>query len=615
MNLKIPKYNLNFSRPIYGYANFTYTKPKDTDTCMVDRNIVETKFKLWQYVLVNKLLTSSDEYTRVKAWSLLKDKTIFAYHYFNFDNKPFKSRYYQDCILSDTHDRIMYVSCNQAGKSIALNVDAAIEFMRDHKKGWVGLLVSGSLDQSMYQMDRIKLLLRSARINYREEETIDKKTGKKDNATQISYTFYANDNKTPLYTNLLVCCPHTSSALGYPADNLWLDEFDFWEDVRGGQKHFINQVIIPRTFETKGKIKIFSNPNGKDRYLHELFNLKDDEGKPVWNRYQFNYWDKLDATQQYFNRSKVGMTRQEIDSTLLAKFSQSAGAFLSHEEIQDSIDLELCEKGKMAGFGKETAWFLDVGSVHDQSVLKGAYISENPNEPDIPLINVFYSHKYPVGYPLSRVVGVDNISGDGWDEDSINNPSVKQVLTEYGEEVDGKTFYPMFGCDVTGNAGMIPLFNTVGIEPIDITFSGKKKWQMYQRLQYYFQNRYIKRVKDQDDNTINGKDSDYQLSKLVVKSNTNTVYRQIHHENEDDYDDCPDSEAGLVYMIDNPDLPSLSFDIIRDGVSQLQNIENEKEEIKQFKEQNPELKDQYIPSWCNTDELDNWISKKEKLRR
>jgi len=615
MNLKLPKYNLNHTRPIVGYGNFSYTSPKESDTCMVDPSIVERKFKIWQYVLENKLLTSKDEYIRLKAWSLLKDKSIFGYNYFKFNNAPLKLRFYQDAILSDTHDRILFAAANQIGKSMSLDVDAAIEFLSDHKRNWIGILVSNSLDQSMYRMDMIKMMLRSANINYRDEDTSDTKTGKKDNATKVSYTFYSSDGKTPLYTNLLICCPHTSSALGYAANNIWLDEFDFWQDVKGGQEHFLNQVIIPRTYETEGTIKVFSNPDGKDKLLYKLWNQTDTEGKPVWNRYQFNYWDKPGSTQSKFNRNIIGKTRQQVESTLLAVFSQSAGAFLSTQEIEDSIDKELCQKGQSAGYGKETAWFLDVGSAHDQSCLVGAYITQNDNEPEIPLINVFFVHKYPVGYPLSRLVGIDDTVDDGWKEDSDNNPSVKEVLTQYSETVNGDVCYPMFGVDVTGNSGILPLFNNAGIEPIDLTFSGKKKWQMYQRMQYYFQQRYIKRVLDQDMNTVNGKDGSYQLSKLVVKKGTSTNYRQVHHENEDDYDDYADSLAGVVFLIDNPDLPSLSFDIINHGESQLEAIEEERAEIKQLKENNPELKDQYIPSFYKSNEVQSWIDKKESERK
>jgi hypothetical protein len=183
-------------------------------------------------------------------------------------------------------------------------------------------------------------------------------------------------------------------------------------------------------------------------------------------------------------------------------------------------------------------------------------------------------------------------------------------------------YLPPFGADVTNNKAIIPLFNMVGIEPMELKFEGRNKWDMYQKYQTYSQQRWFKRAKDRDNNAIMSKDgrfSDfaYQASKLRIKkrSETKTRYGQIHHENENDLDDTQDSVVGFLWMIENFDAPSGRFDIINQGISQLDAIEDEKEEIKQFKENNPELKDQYIPSYYNTNELDNWISNKEKNRR
>lgn len=573
---------------------------------MVDRTIVDQKFEMWR---------------KTQEIALLRDKTIFAYHYFKLNNEPLKLKWMQDCIISDPHKRILFCACNQhLGKSTTLDTDAATEFLKDHGKGWIGLLVSGSLDQSEQRMRNIKALIRTSGIEYKEEDTTDTKTGKVDNATKISFTFYGTDGK-PMYTNLLICCPHTSSALGYPADDIWLDEFDFWQDVRGGQRHFLYQIIIPRTFQTKGRIKIYSNPNGKSGLFYELWNQKDKNGDFVWHRYQFNYWDKDGATQEEFDRISEGMTRFEIDSTLLAVFSQAEGAFLSHEEIHDQLDPELQQKGDAAGEGRETAWFLDVGTVHDQSVLSGGYVKENKEVPDIPLIDVFYVHKYPVGYPLARVIGVDSAIDreDGWDEYTEDNPSIKSVLANYALEFNGKKEQPLFGYDATGNPGLAPLFASVNIDAVDIIFAGKRKWEMYQRLQYYAQKRFLKRCKDRDFNMVRNSDCSYQMARLVVKKTQNKSYRQVHHESEDDLDDCPDSIAGLIHLIENPNLPTLSFDIINaEGKSIKEEVlkEAEEEKIKNLSQEAQEkLKGQYVPSFMRNSEFYSFVERKESEYR
>jgi len=616
MDLALPISNLSHTRPIIGFGNFGHSV-KDSISCFLDKSIINRKFALWDTVLANNLLASPNELIRAKAISLLRDKSILAYSQLKYDNEPVRMMYLQDAILSDTYNRILFCGCNQhIGKSFTLNVDAATSFMIDHKKNWIGILVSGSLPQSQFQMDRIKMLLKSSNISYKEEDTIDTKTGKKDNTTQLSYTFFSEDKKTPLYRNLLVCCPHTSSALGYPVDDLWLDEFDFWENC--DQNHFLYQIAIPRTFHTKGNIKVYTNPDGKEKMMYKLWNQTLPDGTPAWHRYQFNYWDKPGATQIGFDKGIVGMTRGQIESTILGIFTRTEGSFFSTSEIKDMLCQELTDKGDQSGYGRETAWFLDVGSVHDQSSLTGGYLEPNPDFPEIPLIKAFWIHKYPVGYPLGRVVGVKEILNsegemvplkelkDGWEDEAKDNPSVKDILDEYAEEINSTKFQPLFGFDATGNAGMLPLLQATGIDAMDIQFQGKKKWHMYQRYQLYVQQRFLKRAKERDSNTVRNCDFDYQASKLTIKKNTNTVYKQIHHENENDLDDTQDSMVGLIHLIENPDVPSLGFGLIphKKIIGENQK-ENDEEPLRIGK-------DQYIPPFYNKRELNSWIDKREK---
>ena len=188
MDFEIPQYNLDHTRPIVGYGNFTRKYQGDDATSMVDPNIVKKKFAMLNEAIKRgyyEVDYKGPRINQLRAIRLLKDKAIRSYYNFKFNRMPFMLRFYQDILLSDNHDRILFASSNQIGKSLALDADAAIDFSTDHGHEWVGILVSKSLPQSKYQMRRIKQLLKSGNVDYREESTIDKKTGKESYDTRI----------------------------------------------------------------------------------------------------------------------------------------------------------------------------------------------------------------------------------------------------------------------------------------------------------------------------------------------------------------------------------------------------------------------------------------------
>lgn len=582
IDLTIPQYDLDFSKPIEG---------KD-----VDKTIIEKKLQLWKQVLDLGLLTTGDTVTKARAFLLLEDPAIRAYANFRLNDKPVELYFYQDVLLNDKGKRILFIAANQMGKSQALDFDAALKFSTDHKKGWVGVLVSKSRDQSEYQMMRIKELLNSSNISYKEESTEETKTGKKDSGRTISFTFYDAKTGKPKYTNLLICCPPSGSALGYPCDEMWLDEFDYWENV--DHRWFIKRVAIPRTFHTDGRISIYTNPNGAEGYAFSLWNETDDDGNPLWHRYRFNYWDMPDASEEGFKKRSAGMSVFEKQSTLLAEFGESIGAFFSRKEIDDSLDPELNDK---TGYGNVyPVFFLDVGAKHDQSVLVGGFKQDNPNNPHLSLIKSFFIHKYPVGYPISRVVGAQNLVNpdDGWEDYANSNPSVKQILDDYAYTPDwsNEPIQPLFGCDVTGNSGIVPLFESVGVRAVDVTFSGPNKWKLYQRYKYLMEQRLFKRAPDRDKNTLHGRDFAYQASKLIVKK-TGTRYRQIHHESDEDLDDTQDAAVGFIYLCDNPDLFSYSTYLVAYKGDDDESINDE------YRAATRDLEGQYVPSWMKRGEV------------
>ena len=445
------------------------------------------------------------------------------------------------CISVDSKDNSYLSSFNYIVTHNSLTLDATVarNLLIDHGHAHHEAIVSKSLPQSIFQMRRVKSLLNTARyIEWKEER------GDADSMSVISVD--VKDTKGNIkYTNLGICAPCTEGLLGYDIHKLNLDEYEFWEvDI----KHFFNQIAQPRTYTTRGNITIFTNPNGADGYGTDLENQVFLDKNKKWHTYVFNFFDKPGNTQADFDQVVVGLSRQQTESTLLAIRSLSDKYFFSSEEVERSYDKVIEAQKEWIAQGKDTFWFLDVGAKIDQSCLIGAYPTPDSEDERLVHANIFLIHVFPQGYPISRVVGSydENQDTDGWHTEK----SVKEHLEEYSF---AKDVYPTFGCDVTGNQGMIPLFNTVGIDPIDINFSGPKKWAMYQRLKYYFEKNLIHRIKHEA--------FEYQTKRMIVTKLQAGRYNRVSHEKESDHDDIPDAVAGVIYLLDNPDEvePSMSM--------------------------------------------------------
>jgi len=232
---------------------------------------------------------------------------------------------------------------------------------------------------------------------------------------------------------------------------------------------------------------------------------------------------------------------------LLAVRSISDRNYFTTDEIHKSYDPNLNESSIL---GKQPFCFLDVGAKHDKSVFVAGYIEPDDTKtyPDgRPFIHLYVPiiHSYPVGYPLSRVVGAPADDDDGWQYEK----SVKEHL----EELSVNGIQPVFGVDVTGNSGITPLFNGVGISPIDVTFSGPVKSGMYQRFKYYMEKGLLHRIKSRE--------FEYEMAHMEMKKSARG-YLMVHHASESDLDDVPDSFAGLIHLSDNPDYVPVNFEMI-----------------------------------------------------
>ncbi len=462
--------------------------------------------------------------------SIFVDPTTFMYKMFKIDGKPLKLFPYQDMIVNDGHRYIIFRAANQIGKSLLLDAKAARNLLIDHGHAHNEAIVSKSLPQSIFQMRRVKSLL-----NCMEKISWSDVKGDADSMSVISVDIKDSNGKIK-YTNLLVCAPCTEGLLGYDLHELNLDEFEYWDtDI----KHFFNQIAQPRTYSTKGNITIFSNPNGQDSFVADLEKQKRLNGEYKWHTYIFNYLDKPGNTQQEYNELKHELDRQSFESTVAAIRSISDRNWFTPDEIERSLDLKLRQLDMV---GKQPFGFLDIGAKIDRSVFVMGWIDvkESGSDKYRPLYEIYIPiiHAYPAGYPLSRVVGAfdDGQDSDGWHVEK----SVKEYLLEWGK--DGTQ--PQFGCDVTGNSGIVPLFKTAGVNPIDVTFSGPAKSGMYQRFKYYMEKGLLHRIKHDLWR--------YEAGHLIMKKSVRG-YLMVHAETEKDHDDCMDATAGLIHLTDNPD--------------------------------------------------------------
>lgn len=502
----------------------------------INRNHLDMAAYNAKYVQCKKYLAGDKSLMK----PLLNDITTFSYLFFKLNNKPVVMYPYQDMILNTNAKYKIFRAARQIGKSICLDVKSAYNLCLDHGHEHNECIISKSLPQATFQMSRVKHLLNTARFNWREQK------GPQDSMSVITVSIYdelddsyekENRPRRVKYVNRLVVAPCTEGALGYDFHEVNLDEFEYW-DV--DCNNFYNNVIEPTIYTTKGNICIFSNPNGADSYAAELELQRLPSGDLKWKTFCFNFMDRPGATKEDFEMHIVGKTRQQIESQLLAVRSLSDRNYFSPDEIERSYDSFLNE---LKMIGKQPFFALDVGSKHDQSVLVGGFV-----EPDdsgrfmrlyMPII-----HLYPVGYPLSRVVGSNVDDSDGWG----HVKSVKEFLDEYSEN----GIIPVFGVDCTGNSGIVPLFEAAGIYPQDITLSGPVKSGMYQRFKYFMEKGLLHRIKSSE--------FEYQARHLEVKK-SQRGYLMIHHENENDLDDVMDATAMLISLADSPDIVPVSVEV------------------------------------------------------
>jgi hypothetical protein len=415
-------------------------------------------------------------------------------------------------IINDGCDRIIFVAANQIGKSVLLCA-TALHFAL-HNPGTTTLMISKTLPQSKDLLRQIKNLLRNCKFNYKYDVG--------DTETRTEIYFKHSRTGEELMQSRIICVPATEGALGYAVDLALVDELAFYED----SEHFYNQILEPRTFTTKGKIMVFSNPNGQMGAFWQLWNNKS------FNKYRFNFLDCPTNTKEEFERNCEGKTREQIDSTLLAIFTNPEGGFFTlqeRERMQEDRPNIL-----PSTFTNQVYIFFDWAKSMDATVRTIGIPMQKTSDEWSNEVYIYQIKEYPLGTPYDEIV-----------------EELKQLIMINPAKV------AMVGWDNTGVGRGIEDFvnriREVGIPTMPVEFTTENKSRIYTLFKLLAEQGRVHIPKITECNK--------QLSSLIFKK-TNRGYLQVHHEKERDRDDYPDSIAGLCSLIIQPENVPVTATII-----------------------------------------------------
>ena len=494
------------------------------------KSITAAKFAAWDKVIEENTLEDGTEEEKLGVYKLLEDYTIYAYAFFkdprNSDNR-LKLYPYQDVIINDNHKRVVFAAANQIGKSITLCIKSSIFASRN--PGTTTLMTSRTETQSKDLIRQIKGFFRNSTLDcefgtetktelyIRHFEYVEKYN--EELGTTFTEKVYLKDSR-------IICTPATEAALGYAVDLALEDELGFYDNG----EYFHNQILQPRTYTTKGQIIIFSNPNGQQGILWSVWN------DPFYHRYKFNFLDCPTNTQEEFDILCKTLTREQIDSTLLAIFTSPEGGFLTLQERNDMQE--------------------DRTSILPSIITKPIYI--------------FFDWAKSKDRTV-RIIGIPNNSprkeGDWADEVYVYEMKEYAAGTSYSDMIDGDLKelvmqvgpqnIAMVGWDNTGvGKGLEDFLNRIeqlGVQCMPVEFSLQNKSRIYTLFKLLAENRRIKIPTVEECNK--------QLSMLRFRTTARGLL-QVHHENERDRDDFPDAIAGLCSLIIQPENPPVSCEII-----------------------------------------------------
>ena len=490
----------------------------------------EDKFLAWDNVVASNILETGTQKQKDEAYKMLNDPTLYFYAFFKSPwdrTKKFKLYPYQDMIINDKHDRIFFAAANQIGKSVCLCCDSIHYALLN--PGHTVLMVSKTLPQSKDLLRQIKSILQSSSLDYSYD------IGDSATKTEVYFKHYEEVEvtnskgeieieKIQLQQSRIICVPATEAALGYAVHKAEVDEICFYDNG----EYFYNQILVPRTYTTKGSITAFSNPNGQQGIGWDLWN------NPDYHQYRFAFLDCQTNTQEELEKHSRGKTQEQIDSTLLARFTSPEGGFLTTKERED---MQEDRSSFIPTFLTNQLYiFFDWAKTGDRTVrVIGSPIHKSDDDwADEVFVHEMVEYDKGTTYTkivdedlkaLIKNVGADKIAMVGWD-----NTGVGKGIEDFVKRVE-----------------------QLGIMAMPVEFSLQNKSRIYTLFKLLAEQRRIKIPKITECNK--------QLSTLRFQKSSRG-YMMVHHDNERDRDDYPDALAGLCSLMIAPDNAPVTCEII-----------------------------------------------------
>ena len=510
----------------------------------LQRSVVKDKFKLWDFVIENKLMASPDANIRNKAILLLEDDTIYEYAFFkNEEEKPFEYEAYQDLIAqckyrvgidawNNVNRFVMFVASNQIGKSRFLIGKARKLLFSETGKNIV--IVTNNLKLTQFILSEVKSSLNSSDFADSWKEDISDVN----NTTMLTVDLKIGEKN---YTNRLICTPAGEGSLGYPIHYLFLDELDFYEDG----KRLFWKIFYPRLNKTKGQCYVFSNPNPDisraNSILAELW-----DGDLFQRKFKFTFLDATWNTREEFDIAQRNSPNHIFKSTHLGEWSGEGGAFLSDDEIEHMLNKDW--QNNMFVTDKPVYIAVDLGKMRDNTVIGVGVVGKPINTLDKYLdLNIKYTEKLPLKTDYDIIA-----------------ERISQIKDYYEKHCAGVA---VIAYDSTGQKTFGDFLKRLNISARGVDFSAKddkkqrgtNKTLLYNNFKLMAENRKVK--------IVYTRDCELQLSKLEVKASPTLGLSIVENKTEGDHDDFPDMIAIMIHVAVRPSsIPVSIAHISRGGV-------------------------------------------------